>query len=234
MLTQNALAFVLLGDGIPIGDDLMALIPPCFQTLPLYPSAFVWHPVYYGQEQIFAGGNDPNNREALWTTGFATDSVLYAYITKLNKVRRAATTYSSGSFLTTQMNIFQGSGSQDFVFYKPGLLVYLNNRGSSSSSSGGTWYVHNSGFTQGVGLTEVLDCTSYTVGSGGEVDMPLSLGKPRVGVRFTSIQAPLSARGCLHLQSVRCALHDPEFEPPITPQIYVPTSALSGSGVCSL
>src|SRR4029079_10765565 len=28
--------------------------------------------LYYGDEQDFSGGNDPSNREVLWTTGFPT------------------------------------------------------------------------------------------------------------------------------------------------------------------
>jgi len=53
-LYKNALLYTLFSTGIPI--------------------------VYYGSEQGFNGGNDPYNREALWTTGYNTGSELYKFI----------------------------------------------------------------------------------------------------------------------------------------------------------
>ena len=61
---QNLLAFTVLQDGIPV--------------------------VYYGQEQHFSGGNDPDNREALWTSGYDTTSPLYTLIATSNKLRSHA------------------------------------------------------------------------------------------------------------------------------------------------
>lgn len=54
VLFKNALTFVLLSRGIPI--------------------------VYYGSEQGYAGGNDPENREDLWRSNFNTDADLYKFI----------------------------------------------------------------------------------------------------------------------------------------------------------
>ncbi|KAI7859939.1 a-amylase [Circinella umbellata] len=60
---KNALALVLLAEGIPV--------------------------VYYGTEQEYAGGADPANREVLWTSGYNTDSDLYKFIATINnKVRQ--------------------------------------------------------------------------------------------------------------------------------------------------
>lgn len=50
-LVKNAMAFTIMSDGIPI--------------------------VYQGQEQHFAGGDDPGCREALWSSGYATPSHKY-------------------------------------------------------------------------------------------------------------------------------------------------------------
>jgi alpha-amylase len=36
--------------------------------------------VYYGTEALFAGGNDPANREPLWPTGFPTNGAMYGFI----------------------------------------------------------------------------------------------------------------------------------------------------------
>lgn len=64
VLYQNAIAYVLLGQGLPI--------------------------LYYGTEQAFHGPNDPNNREPLWTSGFSTNNPLYSVIGKLAKHRTTA------------------------------------------------------------------------------------------------------------------------------------------------
>lgn len=63
-LLQNALAYVILSRGIPI--------------------------VYYGTEQGYAGGADPENREDLWRSGYDTESELYKAITALNEARAGA------------------------------------------------------------------------------------------------------------------------------------------------
>lgn len=59
---KNELAFVMMGDWIPI--------------------------VYYGTEQGFDGGEDPNNRESLWPY-MSTENPLYIFIQALTKLRRA-------------------------------------------------------------------------------------------------------------------------------------------------
>ena len=64
VLLKNALAYVILARGIPI--------------------------VYYGTEQGFAGGKDPQNREDLWRSGYDTDADLYRTIARLSKARTDA------------------------------------------------------------------------------------------------------------------------------------------------
>jgi alpha-amylase len=59
---QNALAWGLTYPGIPI--------------------------VYYGDEQGYAGGNDPNNREVLWTNLSNTDSEMYQWMTTVVNYRK--------------------------------------------------------------------------------------------------------------------------------------------------
>jgi alpha-amylase len=46
--------------------------------------------VYAGQEQHYSGGEDPANREALWLSGYNTDSELYKLIAKANGARNQA------------------------------------------------------------------------------------------------------------------------------------------------
>eukprot|EP01023_Acetabularia_acetabulum_P001408 TRINITY_DN1053_c0_g1_i6.p1 TRINITY_DN1053_c0_g1~~TRINITY_DN1053_c0_g1_i6.p1 ORF type:complete len:1057 (-),score=168.34 TRINITY_DN1053_c0_g1_i6:183-3257(-) len=62
-LFMNALAYVVLGRGIPV--------------------------VYYGTELGFSGGQDPQNREILWTNGFDLSSAKYSkFLSTLNHVRQ--------------------------------------------------------------------------------------------------------------------------------------------------
>ena len=63
-LGKNAAAFSIMADGIPI--------------------------VYAGQEQQFSGAKDPENREALWLSGYNTKSELYTLISKANGIRNHA------------------------------------------------------------------------------------------------------------------------------------------------
>ncbi len=44
--------------------------------------------LYYGDEQDFAGGNDPSNREVLWNTGFPTNGETFLQFSKLARLRR--------------------------------------------------------------------------------------------------------------------------------------------------
>ncbi|CCC14124.1 hypothetical protein SMACR_08465 [Sordaria macrospora] len=62
--SDMAIAFTMLKDGIPI--------------------------IYQGQEQHYAGSDTPYNREALWLSGYSTNSNLYTWIKKLNQLRTHA------------------------------------------------------------------------------------------------------------------------------------------------
>ena len=44
---------------------------------------------YYGGEQYFSGGADPNNREALWNTNYNTGTELYRILGITNKLRKS-------------------------------------------------------------------------------------------------------------------------------------------------
>lgn len=44
--------------------------------------------VYYGTEQDFDGGNDPGNRENLWTSKYKTDGDTFQWIKKLTAIRK--------------------------------------------------------------------------------------------------------------------------------------------------
>lgn len=59
---KNALAWSITTEGIPI--------------------------VYYGDEQGYAGGNDPNNREVLWTNLTKTNSPMYDFVKQVVGYRK--------------------------------------------------------------------------------------------------------------------------------------------------
>jgi len=63
---KGALTFALTGRGIPF--------------------------YYYGSEQAYAGGNDPNNRESLWQD-MNTDSDIYKMTAAINKARKTMKSY---------------------------------------------------------------------------------------------------------------------------------------------
>jgi len=63
-LYKNAIAYVLMSSGIPI--------------------------IYYGTEQQFNGGSDPDCREALWPTNYNTGSPLFEFISTVISYRKKA------------------------------------------------------------------------------------------------------------------------------------------------
>jgi glycosidase len=44
--------------------------------------------IYYGTELDFYGGNDPANREVVWTTGFDTTGDTWQHVARLNSIRK--------------------------------------------------------------------------------------------------------------------------------------------------
>ena len=75
---KNVISFIFFSDGIPI--------------------------VYSGQEQHYSGANDPENREAIWLSGYSTTAELYQYIAITNDIRKAAVA-ADPSYLTTKVRI---------------------------------------------------------------------------------------------------------------------------------
>ena len=54
--------------------------------------------LYYGTEQDFDGGNDPANRETLWSSGYATDGETFRWIARLSRIRRNYRALTHGDF----------------------------------------------------------------------------------------------------------------------------------------
>ncbi|KAH8883975.1 glycoside hydrolase family 13 protein [Thozetella sp. PMI_491] len=154
-LIKNAIAFMVMKDGIPI--------------------------IYQGQEQGFAGGDNPANREALWTSGYGTSSQYHSWIASLNQIRNQAI-YQDAGFVTSVASV--ASTSDHVIALRKGnagaqIVSVFTNVGSSSSASV-TLAASSTGFTANQQLIDVTTCTSYSTDSTGSLAVTLNGGLPRV------------------------------------------------------
>nr|BAD06002.1 alpha-amylase [Aspergillus awamori] len=153
-LAKNVAAFIILNDGIPI--------------------------IYAGQEQHYAGGNDPANREATWLSGYPTDSELYKLIASANAIRNYAISKDTGFVTYKNWPIYKDDTTIAMRKGTDGsqIVTILSNKGASGDSY--TLSLSGAGYTAGQQLTEVIGCTTVTVGSDGNVPVPMAGGLPRV------------------------------------------------------
>jgi glycosidase len=104
--------------------------------------------VYYGTEQDFAGGNDPANREVLWTTGLGTEGDTFLHFAKLARIRRAYDALRRGdtAVLWSSTHVGAEEDAGIFAFERAGgdagekyaLVVSNTNDFKTSSTSDGT------------------------------------------------------------------------------------------------
>ncbi|KAI0444748.1 glycoside hydrolase family 13 protein [Xylaria telfairii] len=144
-LAKNAIAFTILMDGIPI--------------------------IYQGQEQHFSGAADPNNREPLWTSGYATNAQLYTWIQKVNQIRNQAI-YVDSQYVNYQA--WPMSPNSKTIVLRKGfagaqLVSVHTNIGASGASYGVSLTSDYTGFTANQALTEVMSCASVTTDSSGKL-----------------------------------------------------------------
>ena len=153
-LDSNAIAFSMLADGIPI--------------------------VYEGQEQHFSGGSVPNNREAIWLSGYSTTSTMYRLVASINQVRNQAI-YVSPDYLsymaypiytdTSTIAMRKGfNGSQ--------IVSVFSNRGALGASY--TLTLGGTGYTAGQTVLEVLSCTTVKVDNQSNIAVAMSQGMPKI------------------------------------------------------
>jgi len=96
-LYENAILYTLLSSGIPI--------------------------IYYGTEQGFNGGNDPYDRETLWTSNYNTSTTLYKFISTVVSYRKQAQ-----AWLYPQVQRY--ADNQFYAFTRGQTFVALTNGGS--------------------------------------------------------------------------------------------------------
>lgn len=160
-LAKNILALTLLWDGIPI--------------------------IYAGQEQHYAGREDPHNREATWLSGFNTQSELYQLTAKVNQVRSQAV-FLDPNFST--YNIHALWNNTNTVVLRKGhapnqVVSVFTNVGFSAQTMLIT--VENTGWSAGTEVVDVLSCEGKTIGKNGELHVEIKSGLPLVYIAVGSV-----------------------------------------------
>jgi alpha-amylase len=166
----NALGFLFTEDGIPC--------------------------VYYGTEQEFAGGNDPDNRERLWQTNFVTNGATFQYMAKLIAIRKAYSPLRRGTMAVRWSTDHVGTEEDAnlFAFERTDgahtVLVVLNtsDTGSAHTANGGTAMMTS--FAAGTALTDVLSgdpAANVTVGAGGAASVSLGPRAVQILVPTTDV-----------------------------------------------
>jgi alpha-amylase len=140
--------------------------------------------LYYGTEQDFHGGNDPANREVLWTTGFPTTGVTFTHFKHLADLRKAYAALRQGA--TTVRWSTNDVASEDdagiFAFERTGgdagsqyALIVLNTNDFKTSSTSNGGHTMAVGAAPGSVLVDVLNPgnMTYTVGSDGTLNLAI-------------------------------------------------------------
>lgn len=131
--------------------------------------------IYYGQEQVLTGAKDPNNREALWLSGFPTGgNNLYGFFKTLNQVR-STVIKKDGRFLTTNPS-YSMPASNVMSIKKNGLTVLLTNAGSNSR----TVNLNLDGYSAGTAVIDAVSCATLTSNRTGKLAVSVSNGMPMV------------------------------------------------------
>ncbi|KAL4946973.1 glycoside hydrolase superfamily [Aspergillus filifer] len=153
-IAENILTFTMLFDGIPM--------------------------IYQGQEQHLAGAGTPQNREAIWLTEYNTDATLYKHLAKLNKIRKHA--YRLGEdYLSEATNpVYRDDATIAFSKGIEGrqVVMILSMQGATQAKSYDLTLPVT--YNAGTQVTEVLECTNYTVNNEGELIINMDKGASRV------------------------------------------------------
>jgi len=133
-LFKNGLTFTLMTQGIPI--------------------------IYYGADQGFNGGNDPNNREAMWTSNFNTNNDLYTFIKNVVGFRKAHNIQSLAQV--------QRYSDDNFYAFTRGNAVFVATTNVGSNGPQITRNITYHPFAEGTKLCNLFyssDCIMVTKGS---------------------------------------------------------------------
>lgn len=158
-LDKNVIALTMLRDAIPI--------------------------TYYGQEQFYAGGERPLNREALWLgQGYnqGAGSPLYGWIQHLNAVRRTAADADAGFLANRTKTLFfrdpdrAAEGTAGVIGFRKGQMVTLFTNGGVAAGNKVAYALSRglTGYDRNAAVVDVLNCELFQVARSGflHVQMP--------------------------------------------------------------
>ncbi|KFY11408.1 hypothetical protein V492_04489 [Pseudogymnoascus sp. VKM F-4246] len=152
---RNAATYLMFASGIPI--------------------------VYYGFEHRFGGAADPDNREALWGSGYDTDADLYKHITLLHQIRDLASNIGGKAEYFAWGAEVLGTSSQYLAMKRGPVVVVVSNVGAQGTSDG--FSVPASQFNSGDAIVDLFSCTTATAGEGGAFESTANGGESRVWIR---------------------------------------------------
>jgi alpha-amylase len=140
------------------------------------------NPVYSGQEQHYSGGAVPNDREAIWFSGYNTDSALYIWIASINQIRNQAI-YKDSDYLLYQAYPTYSDDStivmrKGFTNYQ--IISVFTNQGASASSYTLTLPSSDTGFAADQSVVEIGECTTTSTDSSGNLEVDMAGGWPRI------------------------------------------------------
>ncbi|KAF2672970.1 alpha-amylase [Microthyrium microscopicum] len=168
-LRKNALAYTMMSDGIPT--------------------------LYQGDEQSFSGRSDPDNREAVWVSGFDKTAPLYTMIQTLNKLRSWAGRKESSYWNAMSEVVWNDSNA--LAMRKGQVVALLTNKGENMSLE--TVKVSNPGYAASTKLMDVVACQEAMVGQDGVLSVNMTKGEPQVfypldGLSWSGICQPWLGR----------------------------------------
>jgi len=146
---KNALVHVLFTSGIPI--------------------------IYYGTEQGFSGGSDPNCREEMWTTHYVTTNGLFSFLKSAISVCKNKKTWN------LPYPKFYWADDSVGVFAKgKDMLIATTNIGGGNDITRSGIKLPGLKVTEGTKYCDALDTSYCTTFSNGAISITMSQGMPRI------------------------------------------------------
>ena len=124
----------------------------------------------------------PNDREALWLSGYNTGAELYTWVAQINQIRNQAIYKDDGYVLYKAYPIY--SDDTTIVLRKGDdnaqIISVYTNLGSGATSYTLTLPSSDTGFTASQALVEIGGCTSVSTDGSGNLAVAMAGGVPRV------------------------------------------------------
>lgn len=131
-----------------------------------------WIPIiYYGTEQAYNGGNDPDNRLSLWPN-FNTNHMMYKFISQVNHFRNGL-----GNDFFEAKQLEKWADDTFYAFTRGNVLVALTNQGSGSTQQR---TIPNLPFSDGTVLQNVLDENDKVTANQGKISVSIQNGQPKI------------------------------------------------------